>query len=223
MSQEPEWFFVRDGEVAGPISVPEVVSRIRLKAFDRQTLLWREGMEGWVPLSKTDFALLCEPEPRDETTHPISRVPSPRALPDLCLRWLRGRARRFRVRWSWRSVTGLLQGAAILALVLYVLLSLLPVARRSRALRNEMESIASRATLTADPTIRSYVVAALSRHGLREEQCEIQMERRPGTFTLRLRYVEEPALFGYSFVLRQEETVKSPTFEFLQELRETAP
>ena len=218
MSQE-EWFFVRDGAVDGPISASEVAGRVRQRAFGHETLLWREGMTGWTPLSKTDFGGLIEPGQRGDSAQPTPTVPSLLNLVETCLRWPGERLKGFRRRWSWRAAIGLVQGAVLLALASYVLLTLLPVARRSRALRDDLGAIAARATVTSDPSLRSYVVAALSRQGLRAEECEIEMERGPGAFTLRLRYVEEPALFGLKIVLHREETVKSPTFESLQELR----
>ena len=46
------WYYVNDGEPAGPISDEELVSRLRLGTIAPNTLLWRSGMAEWQPAAE---------------------------------------------------------------------------------------------------------------------------------------------------------------------------
>ena len=46
------WYYVKDGEAAGPISEEELISKVRAGSVLPTTLVWRTGMTEWEPVSK---------------------------------------------------------------------------------------------------------------------------------------------------------------------------
>ena len=53
MTSDPEpgarWFYVEDGRRRGPVGVPELVELILGGRIAEDTLVWRSGLEAWVP------------------------------------------------------------------------------------------------------------------------------------------------------------------------------
>ncbi len=49
-----EWFVFKGTQHIGPFSVEEIAKLYQSKEISAQTLIWKEGTEGWNPLSKTE-------------------------------------------------------------------------------------------------------------------------------------------------------------------------
>jgi uncharacterized RDD family membrane protein YckC len=55
------WYYVRNGEPAGPISDEELLSKLRLGSILPTTMLWRSGMAQWQPASEVTRTLQPAP------------------------------------------------------------------------------------------------------------------------------------------------------------------
>lgn len=56
-----EWFYVVDGQQAGPISAEEVPAYVAAGSIQADTYMWREGMDDWIHLSEMpEFSHLVE-------------------------------------------------------------------------------------------------------------------------------------------------------------------
>lgn len=47
-----DWYFVRSGEAIGPIPASELRLLHRDGHIGARTLVWREGLDGWIPLEE---------------------------------------------------------------------------------------------------------------------------------------------------------------------------
>lgn len=67
------WWYLDGKEHKGPISEAELRALLHRQEINRTSLVWREGMENWQPLSQVDelaFSLLTPPSPPIESTVP---------------------------------------------------------------------------------------------------------------------------------------------------------
>lgn len=49
-----QWFYVKGGQQAGPISAPQVMEKVRSGEFKiAETLVWREGLANWKPIAES--------------------------------------------------------------------------------------------------------------------------------------------------------------------------
>jgi len=77
---EANWYYAEEGETTGPVSREELGDRVRLGRLDASTLVWTEGMEGWVALGElTLYHEILEPRARFETPPPAAAELRPRA------------------------------------------------------------------------------------------------------------------------------------------------
>jgi hypothetical protein len=49
--QQPQWFYARDNQRHGPVSLETVQHLLAARALTRDSLVWREGMVNWLPKS----------------------------------------------------------------------------------------------------------------------------------------------------------------------------
>lgn len=74
------WFYAHQGQQQGPISDEELQSMIATGAIQPTTLLWRQGMAQWQPLSSFAMPpadpLTPQPAPAPQPFPPISAAPS---------------------------------------------------------------------------------------------------------------------------------------------------
>ena len=54
VDEVPEWFYEDAREAAGPVTRASLMALLRAGHVDRQTLVWREGLADWVPVSDVD-------------------------------------------------------------------------------------------------------------------------------------------------------------------------
>lgn len=64
------WFYSRDGAQAGPVAEEHFLELVRQRAIVSTTLVWREGMAEWLPLSKARPEL-AGPPPLPSAPPPI--------------------------------------------------------------------------------------------------------------------------------------------------------
>lgn len=72
-----EWFYVKDGEQAGPVSESELKTMLASKTIEPDTYVWKEGMADWAPA--TDVRELAGAEVQAGTSAPATD-PSPEAV-----------------------------------------------------------------------------------------------------------------------------------------------
>lgn len=56
MSADTVWFYEKNGERTGPVTDAELLERLAAGEISAATLVWREGMADWAPLSQTELA-----------------------------------------------------------------------------------------------------------------------------------------------------------------------
>jgi uncharacterized RDD family membrane protein YckC len=66
------WYYVINGQVAGPISDQELLSKFRLGAISRTTLVWRSGMAEWQPAAQVTEAVQIPLAPQ-QPVRPFAR------------------------------------------------------------------------------------------------------------------------------------------------------
>ncbi|MEE2715716.1 MAG: DUF4339 domain-containing protein, partial [Verrucomicrobiota bacterium] len=71
MSGSEQWFFVLDGEHAGPIDSQTLEGMIRSEHLPSDVLVCREGMQGWLPANEA--GLTNEPH-TSQKSHPPAEV-----------------------------------------------------------------------------------------------------------------------------------------------------
>ena len=49
-----QWFYARDGERQGPVSIETIRHLLQAQAINGDSLVWSEGMQDWTPLSRLD-------------------------------------------------------------------------------------------------------------------------------------------------------------------------
>ena len=52
---ETKWFYEKDGKRHGEVSASEIRLLVKTNQIGRKNLLWRNGMEDWIPVDQTDF------------------------------------------------------------------------------------------------------------------------------------------------------------------------
>lgn len=57
------WYYVKDGEAAGPISDEELLSKLRLGNILPTTLVWRSGLSEWQPAATVERQIVPRPTP----------------------------------------------------------------------------------------------------------------------------------------------------------------
>jgi len=51
---QPEWFYVKWQKQLGPVSTGKILEMIDAGRIEAATLVWREGMQSWVPAGSLD-------------------------------------------------------------------------------------------------------------------------------------------------------------------------
>ena len=70
MDESNPWYFVdTDGHAQGPVSAAVVIGRFRSGGLDNNSLLWREGLDDWRPLSalRDELGLAAVEPPRSQS------------------------------------------------------------------------------------------------------------------------------------------------------------
>lgn len=78
-SDAAEWYFVKDGEQAGPASLQEIVAYIKTAQITSETYLWREGMDDWLHMD--EIPEIAPFTSSAGVAQPVS-ASSPASLPD---------------------------------------------------------------------------------------------------------------------------------------------
>ncbi len=68
------WYYVKDGEAAGPISDEELLSKLRLGAILPTSLVWRTGMIEWQPASSVAPQIIPVPAPEPSLSPGLGTV-----------------------------------------------------------------------------------------------------------------------------------------------------
>ncbi len=69
---QPEWFYEDAGQRKGPVPLVQLVELIGKGTVTGDTVVWRQGLSGWVPL--TDTELKAHLDPGNPPPLPVSRV-----------------------------------------------------------------------------------------------------------------------------------------------------
>ena len=77
------WYYVNNGEAAGPISDDELLSRLRLGSFLPTTLVWRSGMTEWRAASQVAPEIQLRPAAMFEAALAPARSSDINAAPEL--------------------------------------------------------------------------------------------------------------------------------------------
>jgi predicted Zn finger-like uncharacterized protein len=80
--EQPAWHAMIGDDQVGPMTSADVAARVAAGEIDADTIMWRDGMDGWLPLSAVDdLARLVATRPRDPFARPDSEPPAdaPRA------------------------------------------------------------------------------------------------------------------------------------------------
>ena len=59
-----EWYFAEDGEQLGPISEADLRKKVEQKKVQADDLIWREGMEDWLPAAQVTALKLFPKKPK---------------------------------------------------------------------------------------------------------------------------------------------------------------
>ena len=49
------WYFQQNGTQKGPVAAEEIESLFKQGEITQQTFVWKEGMQDWTPVSKTEL------------------------------------------------------------------------------------------------------------------------------------------------------------------------
>ena len=74
------WYYVQDGEQVGPVSMEELVARVRSGQVSSSGLVWQAGMANWVPASTVPELGVASPEsagPAQSAPPPTQPAPLP--------------------------------------------------------------------------------------------------------------------------------------------------
>ena len=72
-----EWYVAVNGEQQGPMTVDEILGKIRAGGFDQYAHVYKHGMENWVPITAQDefqAAFASPPSPTGGTPKPPGQV-----------------------------------------------------------------------------------------------------------------------------------------------------
>jgi len=61
MNSDPTWFYENNGERIGPVPGGEILNLYRSGGLRPDTLVWREGLENWIPFSASELASVGPP------------------------------------------------------------------------------------------------------------------------------------------------------------------
>lgn len=67
-----DWYYSRDNTQQGPVSDLEIRSLISTRQITEETMIWREGMEGWLPLKDVQDFQSAAVDPATSTNTPAS-------------------------------------------------------------------------------------------------------------------------------------------------------
>lgn len=86
MSDDPVWFYVRQGERGGPVAADVLLALRRSGGIEGSDLVWREGLADWIPFSASELAPISPTAPTSATPPPPPPqspvlVPAPPAMP----------------------------------------------------------------------------------------------------------------------------------------------
>jgi hypothetical protein len=76
MNTDPTWFYESDGERVGPVDGGEILNHYRSGTLRADTLVWREGLENWIPFSASELAS-AGPPPVPAGAGVLSPAPPP--------------------------------------------------------------------------------------------------------------------------------------------------
>ncbi|WP_377505719.1 DUF805 domain-containing protein [Octadecabacter sp. R77987] len=73
------WYYVVDGARVGPVEETEITRLVQAGTITANTLVWREGLDGWVPASDHfNIAAAGSPPPMPDTAPPQAAIPHSR-------------------------------------------------------------------------------------------------------------------------------------------------
>jgi len=79
---DPVWYYARGESEQGPISTAQIKALAAAGALKKDDLVWKEGMENWLPASDVSELFPGEPKKKDSKENPTSATSSePHALP----------------------------------------------------------------------------------------------------------------------------------------------
>jgi hypothetical protein len=107
-TNETEWFYVENGQQAGPVSEIAARAMIRNGSISPKTLVWRDGMKNWVEARKTELGEFF-PAPEAQTDIDSTENSTMPTLPDFT-------AGSLHTLWMW------LTGLTIVTVPLYQLI-----------------------------------------------------------------------------------------------------
>ena len=77
------WFYEKNGAQEGPVEAEEIRSRLNSGEFSVSTLIWREGLEEWMPLGQvSEFSpspqttMVTQPQPGQPMSPVVAQPPS---------------------------------------------------------------------------------------------------------------------------------------------------
>ena len=50
-----QWYFAQDGERSGPVDEADLVNMMRTGRLRADSLVWKQGMKAWLPLTQSEF------------------------------------------------------------------------------------------------------------------------------------------------------------------------
>jgi len=79
MNADPIWFYEQQGERRGPVTREDLLARLAAGEITPATLVWREGLKGWIPLSSSELAPTAATE-KNPPPRPPLLSPAPPAM-----------------------------------------------------------------------------------------------------------------------------------------------
>jgi len=77
MSDDPVWFYVRQGERRGPVAADVLLALRRSGGIEGSDLVWRDGLADWIPFSASELAPIAASASAGAIPPPPSPVLSP--------------------------------------------------------------------------------------------------------------------------------------------------
>lgn len=85
---DAQWYYAEDGEQKGPVALAEIQRLVSAKRIQAEDLVWREGMEDWLPLGEVAELRPAKPKqarklgpaeakPAKESAKPADAAPQP--------------------------------------------------------------------------------------------------------------------------------------------------
>jgi len=79
---EADWYYAREGRVAGPVSEEELLALAARRAVGRDTLVWRRGLEAWCPIHEVPVLAAALPPPAPDLPPPLPAEPPRSSAPE---------------------------------------------------------------------------------------------------------------------------------------------